>query len=94
LEFTSLSGLAGVDLSKPHGFLKFWFLHAQRLFQLLVAVAFLCLAFAGAHVALAEWLFYRREPSAGLVRFYLVAGFTFVLILFSLYSFAKARSVR
>jgi hypothetical protein len=83
-----------VLLSKLHGFLKFWLLHAQRLFHLLVGVAFLGLAFAGAHVSLAEWLFYRREPASGLLRFYLVAGFTVVLILFSLYSFAKARSVR
>jgi len=94
LEFASRSGLAGAILSKLGDFLSSWFLHAQRLFQLLVGVAFLCLAFAGAHVALAEWLFYRHEPASGLVRFYLVAGFTVLLILFSLYSFAKARSVR
>ena len=61
---------------------------------MLVGVAFLCLAFAGAYVALAEWRGYRHEPASGLVRFYLVAGFTVLLILFSLYSFAKARSVR
>ena len=69
-------------------------MHAQRLFHLLVGVAFLLLAFAGAHVSLTEWMFYRHEPASGLVRFYLVAGFTVLLILFSLYSFAKARSVR
>jgi hypothetical protein len=94
LEFANLRGLAGAILSKLGAFLSSCFLHARRLFQLLIGVAFLCLAFAGAHVALTEWLFYRREPSAGLVRFYLVAGFTVLLILFSLYSFAKARSVR
>ena len=81
-------------MSKLRDFISSWFLHAQRLFQLLVGVAFLCLAFAGACVALDEWLFYRREPASGLVRFYLVAGFTVLLILFSLYSFARARSVR
>ena len=94
MKFASRSGLAGVVLSKLNRFLKFWFLHAQRLFQLLVGVTFLCLAFFGAYVALTEWRLYRHEPLAGLVRFYLVAGFTVLLILFSLYSFAKARSVR
>jgi len=94
LEFASRSGLAGAILGKLGDFLSSWFLHAQRLFHLLVGVAFLFLAFAGAHVSLAEWMFYRHEPASGLVRFYLVAGFTVLLILFSLYSFAKARSVR
>jgi hypothetical protein len=94
LEFAARNGLAGGTLSKLFRFISSCFLHAQRLLQLLIGVAFLCLAFAGASVALSEWLFYRREPSAGLVRFYLVGGFTVLLILFSLYSFAKARSVR
>ena len=61
---------------------------------MLVGVAFMFLAVAGAEVSLAEWKFYKQEPASGLVRFYLVAGFTVLLILFSLYSFAKARSVR
>jgi len=61
---------------------------------MLVGLAFLLLAAAGATVCFSEWRFYHREPSAGLVRFGMVAGFTVILIIFGLYSFVKARSVR
>jgi hypothetical protein len=81
-------------LSKLRSLLSRWFLHAQRLFHLLVGLAFLLLAAAGAAVSLSEWRFYHRAPSVGLVRFGMVAGFTVILIIFGLYSFAKARSVR
>lgn len=67
---------------------------AQRLFHLMVGVAFLVLALAGASVSFSEWRYYRQAPSVGLVRFGLLAGFTVLLLIFCLYSFAKARSVR
>jgi len=70
------------------------FRHAQRTFHAVVGVAFLCLAVAGAAVSFAEWRDYRQAPSIGLTAFALVAGFTVLLIIFCLYSFAKARSVR
>ena len=71
-----------------------WYLHAQRLFHLLVASVFLLLALAGASVSLAEWQHYRQSPSEGLLRFGLLAGFTVFLVILGLYTFAKARSVR
>jgi hypothetical protein len=61
---------------------------------MLVGLAFLILAVAGASVSFSEWQYYLKSPSVGLVRFVLVAGFTVLLIIFCLYSFAKARSVR
>ncbi|HEV2175606.1 MAG TPA: hypothetical protein VGW33_00150 [Terriglobia bacterium] len=61
---------------------------------MLIGLVFLGLAGAGAAVSLAEWQFYREDPSTGMLRFDLVAGFTVILVLFGLYSFAKARSVR
>ena len=61
---------------------------------MLVALLFLLLAAAGASVSFAEWRYYRQAPSVGLVRFSLFAGFTVLLIIFGLYSLAKARSVR
>ena len=70
------------------------FRHAQRTFHAVVGLAFLCLAVAGAAVSFAEWRDYRQAPSVGLTAFALVAGFTVLLIIFCLYSFAKARSVR
>jgi membrane protein implicated in regulation of membrane protease activity len=70
------------------------FRHMQRLFHLLVGFAFLFLAFAGASVSFLEWRCYRATPSVGLLRFGLLAGFTVLLVIFCLYSLAKARSVR
>jgi cytochrome b subunit of formate dehydrogenase len=81
-------------LSKLGYLFSQFFRNAQRLFHMLVALAFLILAVAGASVSFSEWQFYLKSPSAGLVRFVLVASFTVLLIIFCLYSFAKARSIR
>ncbi len=64
------------------------------MFHLLVGLAFLFLAMAGASVSFVEWRSYRQAPSVGLWRFSLLAGFTVLLIIFGLYSFTKARNVR
>jgi hypothetical protein len=61
---------------------------------MLVGLAFLVLAAAGATVSFSEWQHYLESPSVGLVHFVMYASFTVVLIIFCLYSFAKARSVR
>jgi hypothetical protein len=61
---------------------------------MLVGLAFLILAVAGASVSFSEWQYYLKAPSVGLVRFVLLASFTVLLIIFCLYSFAKARSIR
>ena len=67
---------------------------AKRLFNLLVGFVFLILGLAGAIVTYDEWRIYQRTPAGGPVKVWVVAGFTFLLILLGLYSFAKARSVR
>jgi len=67
---------------------------AHRTFELLVGVIFMLLAGAGAAISFSEWNNYLGHRSAGLFRFYLYSGFTIVLILFCLYSFLKARSIR
>jgi uncharacterized BrkB/YihY/UPF0761 family membrane protein len=71
-----------------------WFLHAQRMFHMLVGLVFLVLAVAGATVAFKLWGDYRRSPAQGLLTFGMVASFTVLLLFCCLYSFAKARSVR
>jgi hypothetical protein len=70
------------------------FRNTQRAFHMLVGLAFLILAVAGAAVCLSEWTDYRQAPERGLLGFGLVAGFTVLLIVCGLYSFVKARSVR
>jgi len=70
------------------------FRSAQRTFHVLVAVAFLCLSAAGVEVSFSEWRNYQRAPESGVLTFAMIASFTVILILFCLYSFAKARSVR
>jgi len=82
-------GRRGLTGSVSHGWRQ-----ARRLFHLLIGLVFLALAGAGATVSLAEWQFYRHDPSTGMLRFDLLAGFTVILVLFGLYSFAKGRSVR
>ena len=76
------------------GMLGRLFRHTQRTFHVLVAIAFLCLSVLGIGVSVSEWRNYQRAPSIGLAAFTLVGSFTVLLIIFCLYSFAKARSVR
>jgi hypothetical protein len=61
---------------------------------MLVGLAFLMLAVAGVSVSVSEWQYYLSSPSVGLVRAVLFASFTVLLIIFCLYSFLKARSIR
>lgn len=89
-----LRGSAGGDLSHLGSLLGKWFRHAQRLFHVLVAFAFLLLAVGGVAVSLKLWGDYRKVPSQGLWSFGMVASFTVLLIIFCLYSFVKARSIR
>ena len=73
---------------------RHWFLHAQRLFHMLVGGVFLFLAIGGVTVSFSEWRYYQHAPYVGATRFGLIVGFTVLLIILSLYSFVKARSVR
>jgi len=70
------------------------FRNVQRLFHLLVGLAFLVLAALGAIVSITEWQTYLKSPSVGLVGVVLYASFTVFLIILCLYSFVKARSIR
>jgi hypothetical protein len=86
-----------VYLRKPPGLgrlLHRGWRHTQRLFHVAVGMVFLLLAAAGATQAFAEWQAYTRKPMNGMWRFEIVAGFTVLLLLFGVYSFLKARSVR
>jgi hypothetical protein len=65
----------------------------KRLFHLLVGIAFLFLAAAGASQSYAEWHAYTATPAHGMWRFEVVTGFTVLLLIFGIYSFLKARSV-
>lgn len=71
-----------------------WFRHAQRWFHILVGVAFLFSAMGGGFLSLAEWRSYRENQALGWSHFGFIGGFTILLIILSLYSFVKARSVR
>ena len=82
-------------MSKIGYLFKQLFRNARRLFHMLVGLAFLVLAVAGVTVSFSEWQVYLQSPSRwGLVRFVSFASFTVGLIIFCLYSFAKARSIR
>jgi TRAP-type C4-dicarboxylate transport system permease small subunit len=67
---------------------------ARRVLELIVGLAFLFLAGAGGEVSFRLWKEHRNHPEQGMATFGLVASFTVLLIIFSLYSFARARSVR
>jgi hypothetical protein len=71
-----------------------WIRQARRLFHMLISLAFLFLASAGGFLSFTEWRNYRENPAVGMAHFGFVFGFTILLIVFSLYSFVKARSVR
>ncbi|HVB28227.1 MAG TPA: hypothetical protein VNG91_00310 [Terriglobia bacterium] len=70
------------------------FCRAQQIFHLLVGVLFLFLTMAGISVSMKLWQDYQQVPGQGLWGFGTVASFTVLLLFFTLYSFARARSVR
>lgn len=81
-------------MSRIGSLLQNWFINAKRLFHLLIALAFMFLTLMGASVTYSEWEGYRKTPEQGLVHFTMFGGFTVFLAILSLYSYAKARSVR
>jgi hypothetical protein len=83
----------GKDLNRPGGVIRKWFVQLQRVFHMLVGLAFLFLSIAGIAVSLKLWSEYRNSPAEGWVTLGMVASFTVLLIVFCLYSFAKARSI-
>jgi O-antigen ligase len=81
-------------LSRLGSLFHYWFLHAKRLFHMLIALAFMLLTFAVAYQTFEEWEDYRKTPAAGLLYFELYGGFAVFLAILCLYSFVKARNVR
>lgn len=77
-----------------NSFFRRLFLRAKQTFHLLIGVAFLFLSMAGVTVSLKLWQEYEKMPSNGVWILGMVSTFTVLLFFFSLYSFAKARSVR
>jgi hypothetical protein len=75
-------------------FLGRMFCRARQMFHLLVALLFLFLTLAGVSVSMKLWQDYEKVPGQGVWGFSVVAGFTVLLLIFCLYSFVKARSVR
>lgn len=69
-------------------------LFARKVFNFILAAVFLILAAASAMVTYQEWRIYQLMPADGPIKVYVVAGFTFLLIILGLYSFAKARTLR
>jgi hypothetical protein len=80
--------------ANSRSFLGHLFCRARQLFHLLIAVLFLFLTIAGVSVSMKLWQDYRQVPGQGIWGFSMVASFTFLLLIFCLYSFVKARSVR
>jgi hypothetical protein len=76
-----------------HG-LRYGWRQTRRLFHGLVGLTFLIFAAIGASLTFSEWQAYAQHPSSGIWRFATMAGFTLLLLIFGLYSFLKARSVR
>ena len=74
-------------MSKLGYLFKQSFRNAQRLFQVLVGLTFLVLAAAAVIVSVSER---ERDHTLSVI----VASFAVVLVVFGLYSFAKARSIR
>ena len=71
-----------------------WLRQARRWFHVLVGLAFLILSLAGAIASFSEWRDYRENQAIGLAHFGFFLGFTILLVILSLYSFVRARSVR
>jgi TRAP-type C4-dicarboxylate transport system permease small subunit len=75
-------------------FMRRLFCRARQLFHLLIAVVFLFFTMAGISVSMKLWQDYQKIPTQGIWGFSMVASFTVLLLIFCLYSFVKARSVR
>jgi uncharacterized BrkB/YihY/UPF0761 family membrane protein len=69
----------------------------QQLFHMLIGVVFLFLTMGMVTVSMKLWQEYQKAPVHGTLNFAMVVtsgAFTFVLFIFCLYTFVKARSVR
>ncbi len=81
-------------LSKTGPMMARLFRRAKQLFHMLIGIAFLLLTVAGVSVSIELWKDYQQMPDKGPWAFSMVASFTALLLIFGLYSFLRARSVR
>lgn len=70
------------------------FRRAKQFFHMLIGIVFLLLTAAGTSVSIELWKDYQQTPGKVPWVFSMVASFTVLLLIFSLYSFLRARSVR
>jgi len=70
------------------------FRRGKQLFHTLIGVAFLFLTVAGVSVSIELWKDYQNVPGKDPWALSMVASFTVLLLIFGLYSFLRARSVR
>jgi hypothetical protein len=80
--------------AKSKSYLRRLIFRARQLFHLLIALLFLFMTLAGVSVSMKLWQDYQKVPGQGIWGFSMVASFTLLLLIFCLYSFVKARSVR
>jgi uncharacterized membrane protein len=83
--------------SKPKSFLGRVFRRVEQLFHILVGVVFLFLTMGMVTVSMKLWQEYQKTPGQGPLNLAMVItsiAFTFLLFIFCLYTFVKARSVR
>ena len=93
-DFYTRLGRERICLNSMGELLSRWFRHARRFFQMMIGLAFLCLAVAGGLVSFSEWRTYQANQTLGWSHFGAMLAFTIFLIILSLYSFLRARSVR
>jgi hypothetical protein len=83
--------------SRPPGIgerLSYGWRQARRIFHVLIGLTFLFFAAAGATLSYSEWQAYSQAPANGIWRFAVLTSFTVLLVIFGVYSIAKARNVR
>ena len=83
--------------SKSKSFLERVFRRAEQLFHILIGVVFLFLTMGMVTVSMKLWQEYQKAPGQGTMNLAMVVtsiAFTFLLFIFCLYTFVKARSVR
>jgi amino acid transporter len=83
--------------SESKSFLGRVFRRVEQLFHILIGVVFLFLTMGMVTVSMKLWQEYQKTPGQGTLNLAIVVAsiaFTFLLFIFCLYTFVKARSVR
>lgn len=83
---------AGLRVARER--LSYGWRQARRIFHVLVGIIFFFFAAAGATLSHSEWQAYSHQPANGVWRFAILLSFTVLLVIFGVYSIAKARRVR